>query len=370
MRTSGAPPHTLIGRATAAGTRQLAERSAARVRPGFFRTFGGEKWQISSVGIGTYLGSCDAADDDRYERAVRHALGCGINFVDSAINYRCQRSERSVGRALATAIDERVISREEVVLCTKGGYIPLDGTAPDGRDAYQAYLRETWFDTGVMRPEDVVAGAHCLSPGFLEDQIRRSRDNLGVETIDVYYVHNPEQQLDVVDPSTLYDRIREAFALLERKCGEGEIGCYGVATWNGLRVPPDARGHLSLFELHAAALEVGGERHHLRAIQLPVNLAFTEAVRTPTQQLVSGQRVPVLNAAAELGLDIVASATLLQSKLAYNLPGQLRDALPGCQTDAQRAIAFVLSLPVIASALVGMRTAEHVDENIAAPLST
>lgn len=369
MSKSDLQPRTLPGRATAAGTRRLATRQAGRHRPGFFRKFSSDELQISSVGIGTYLGACDEGDDERYVRAIRHALASGVNLLDSAINYRCQRSERSVGRALSAAVEDGIVSRDEVIVCTKGGYIPLDGAPPDGRDAYLAYLEASFFDAGIMRPEDVVAGGHCLSPGFIEDQLRRSRENLGVETIDVYYLHNPEQQLDVVDPITLYERIRTAFAVLERKCQAGEIGCYGVATWNGLRVPPETRGHLSLFQLHAAAVDAGGERHHFRVVQLPVNLAFTEAVRAPTQQLVSGQRMPVLNAAAELGLDIVASATLLQSKLANGLPAQLRDALPGCRTDAQRAIAFVLSLPVISAALVGMRTAAHVDENVAVPLT-
>jgi aryl-alcohol dehydrogenase-like predicted oxidoreductase len=63
---------------------------------------------------------------------------------------------------------------------------------------------------------------------------------------------------------------------------------------------------------------------------------------------------------------VVASATLLQAKLASRLPQQMREALPGLSTDAQRAIAFVRGLPVITSALVGMRSAGHVRENLGA----
>ena len=36
---------------------------------------------------------------------------------------------------------------------------------------------------------------HCMSPAYLENQIERSRRNLGMETIDLFYVHNPESQL-------------------------------------------------------------------------------------------------------------------------------------------------------------------------------
>jgi aryl-alcohol dehydrogenase-like predicted oxidoreductase len=214
-----------------------------------------------------------------------------------------------------------------------------------------------------MAPEDVVADAHCLAPGYLANQIERSRANLGLETIDVYYLHNPEQQLDAITHEQLAERLRAAFSLLEEQCERGAIGVYGCATWNGLRVPPESRGHLSLAALVEVARDVGGASHHFRVMQLPVNLALSEAVRTPTQQL-GKSRVTLLQAAAELGVAVVASASLLQAKLSAGLPSELRTALPGHSTDAQRAIAFVRSLPVVTAALVGMKTKEHLRENL------
>ena len=113
------------------------------------------------------------------------------------------------------------------------------------------------------------------------------------------------------------------------------------------------------------ARDIAGADHHFHAVQLPVNLALNEAVRTPTQRI-DDRDLTVLEAASELGVAVVASATLLQAKLASKLPQQMREALPGLTTDAQRAIAFVRGLPVIASALVGMRSAGHVRENLGA----
>src|SRR5439155_23840451 len=55
---------------------------------------------VSSLGNGTYLGRDDDWTDAAYTVAVRRALQLGINVVDTAINYRNQRSERAVGRAL------------------------------------------------------------------------------------------------------------------------------------------------------------------------------------------------------------------------------------------------------------------------------
>ena len=361
--TATATVPLLVGRATAKGTSRHAERYAKRRGEEFHRPLD-RMLRVSTLGLGTYLGECDDADDARYDAVARAGIERGINILDSAINYRCQRSERVVGRAVRAAIAGGVVSRDEVVLCTKGGYIPLDTNAPASREEYHALLEREYFANGIVAPDDVVADAHSLAPGFLADQLRRSRENMGLETIDVYYVHNPEQQLDAIKPAQLLDRLRETFAMLEARCDAGDIARYGCATWNGFRAARGTRGHLELAELVAAAHDVGGQDHRFRVVQLPVNLAMPEAVRLSTQR-VRGREMPFLHAAAELGVSVVASASLLQARLATGLPAQVREALPGFSTDAQRALSFVTSLPVSA-ALVGMRTIAHLDENLAA----
>lgn len=75
--------------------------------------------------------------------------------------------------------------------------------------------------------------------------------------MDVYYVHNPETQLSEIPRETFHARIREAFGALEEACAEGKLTIYGTATWNGFRVAPEKRGHLSLEELVSAAREAG-----------------------------------------------------------------------------------------------------------------
>ena len=366
MKTPGTDTATvplLVGRATAKGTMRHAERYAKRRGEAFHRPFD-RTLRTATLGLGTYLGECDDADDARYEVVARTALERGINVFDSAINYRCQRSERVVGRAARGAISGGLVARDEIVLCTKGGYIPLEGHAPASREEYHAFLQREYFASGIVAPEDVVADAHSIAPAFLAEQLRRSRENIGVETIDLYYVHNPEQQLDVIKPSQLLDRLREAFAMLETRCDAGDIARYGCATWNGFRAARGTRGHLELAEVVAAAREVGGEDHRFRVVQLPINLAMPEAVRLSTQR-VRGRDMSFLHAAAELGISVVASASLLQARLATGLPAQVREALPGFSTDAQRALSFVTSLPV-STALVGMRSIAHLDENLAA----
>jgi aryl-alcohol dehydrogenase-like predicted oxidoreductase len=365
VRTKSVRARPAAARATAEGTRRYAARFAGRYAGDFFRPLA-RAVTVSSIGFGTYLGACDDADDAAYRAAVRAALAAGVNLLDSAINYRCQRSERALGRALREAIAGDDVRRDEVVVCSKGGYVPLDGAPPATREEYRAYLAREFYARGLMTPADVVAGGHCLAPGFLADQLARSRANLDVAAVDVYYVHNPEQQLAAVDRSEFRVRMRAAFELLEARAAGGEIGCYGCATWNGFRVAPTSREHLDLFELAHLAAEVGGAGHHFRVVQLPINLAMSEAVRAPTQRTRGGAAAPLLQVAAELGVSVVASASLCQAKLAAGLPAPVRDALPALATDAQRAIAFVRSLPGVTAALVGMKRVEHLEENLGA----
>jgi aryl-alcohol dehydrogenase-like predicted oxidoreductase len=72
----------------------------------------------------------------------------------------------------------------------------------------------------------------------------------------------------------------------------------------------------------------------------------------------------VLSTATRLGITAVASASLLQARLARNLPSEIRAQLPGARTDAQCAIQFARSTPGITVALVGMSKPAHVRENL------
>ncbi len=349
----------LPGSATAEGTDAYRRRLGARVAPENFRNFA-DCW-LSSLGLGTYLGDEDPATDELYRDAGTRALELGINVVDTAINYRHQRSERVIGRALAALVASGALRREEVVVATKGGFIPFDGAVPRNPGAY---FTETYLRPGIVGPDDVVAGIHCMTPRYLADQLERSRRNLGLETLDIYYVHNPETQLGEVDRGEFLGRMRAAFAFLESAVGEGKIRLYGTATWNGYRQPPPAREYLSLAELEKVAREVAGEQHHFRMVQLPYNLAMTEAF-TRANQTVDGEAVSVLEAARRLGIYVMASASIHQGQLSRNLPPVLGEVLPGLTTDAQRAIQFVRSTPGVGTALVGMKRAAHVEENSA-----
>ena len=349
----------LQGYATREGTNRYKSRFEGKL-PSHFR-LAGDIW-ISSVGLGTYLGNPDAETDRQYcETAVR-ALELGFNVFDTAINYRHQRSEVSLGKALQMAISSGILQRDEVIVATKGGFLSFDGSVPSDP---QRFFHETFLATDLLQPGEIVSGCHSIAPRFLASQIERSLENLQLETLDIYYVHNPETQLQEIDKEELYRRLRAAFEKLEELACEGKIRIYGVATWTAFRVAADAQEAISLPHLVELAREVGGSDHHFRAIQLPLNLRMPEAILAKTQWL-NGNRISLLNAAQESGLMTFASASLLQGQLSRSLPPKTQEWFSGLRTDAQRAIQFTRSAPGVSCALVGMSKIEHLEENLGA----
>ena len=353
------------GFATAEGTAHYRGRFPELTQAGHFRQpanvpGAGELW-LSSLGLGTYLGEADAAADAAYSEAIQQAVRSGVNVLDAAINYRNQRSERNIGAALEQVIASGELHRDEVVVCTKAGYLSFDGDVPD--DA-RGYFIDEYINKGIMRPAEIAGGAHCMAPAYLENQLERSRRNLKLETIDVFYVHNPESQLGAgVSRSDFRHRLRDAFAALEKAVKAQKIRFYGCATWNGFRLPPAQREAMSLEDVVAAAREVGGDHHHFRFVQLPFNLAMPEAFGVKNQSF-GKEMFSLFEVAQKMGVAVVGSATLYQGKLTQGLPEVIRQKL-GTSNDTESAIQFARSAPWIAAALIGMGSKEHVATNLA-----
>jgi aryl-alcohol dehydrogenase-like predicted oxidoreductase len=348
----------ISGYATLEGTARYRGRFRERAAENHFRLE--QNLWLSSIGIGTYLGNWDEATDERYTDAIMHAVEFGINLIDTAANYRFQRSERSIGAALSHLVEQKICARDEIVVCTKGGYLPFDNEPPVD---VRRYVEETFVRPGIAQLSDIAGGSHCMTPRYLENQLDQSLRNMRLETVDVYYIHNPESQLGAVARDEFEARLSAAFELLERKIAEGKIRTYGVATWNGFRVSPDDRGYHGLESMVEIARIVGGESHGFRFIQLPFNLAMPEALVLNNQTL-DNEPVSVLEAASALGVTVVASASIFQGKVARDLPEHIREPLGSLATDAQTAIQFVRSTPGITTALVGMSRREHVEENL------
>ena len=343
----------ISGFATLDGTKKFAQNSG--VIQANFNEF--QNLLLSNVGIGTYLGDADSRTDQLVTNAVKQSILSGINVIDTAINYRAQKAERSVGRALLELIDEEKISRDEIFISSKNGYVTNDADVNLG---FWEYVKEEYSQKGVIKEGDVTSGYHCMTPTYLSDQLDRSLKNLGIECLDLIYLHNAvEGQIKDVSKEDFLENLKSVFELYEQKRDEGKIKFYGMATWECFRVPNDNLQYLSLEDTVNMARKIGGENHGFRFIQLPYNMHYDQALLAKNQ-FVENQNVPVLESAVKLGIGVFTSVPFMQGRLlAPRVMPDFNDLKPSI-----RALQFIRSSPGVLAPLVGQKSPEHVSENL------
>ena len=261
----------ITGYATAEGTKKFAERQQEVSHQNYKDVNG---LMLSNVGIGTYLGNPDIETDNLVENAIKKSINGGINVIDSAINYRAQKAERSVGNALAQLIDNNDVSREEIFVSTKNGYVTNDG---DIKEDLMEYVMREYGKTGIVKEGDISPGYHCMTIPYLNDQLERSLKNLGLDCIDLMYLHNSVEGQTHISREQFLKNLKDVFDFYEKKRKEGKIRFYGMATWECFRVTPDNPLFLQLTEVMDLAMQAGGQEHGFRFIQLPFNLMLDQA---------------------------------------------------------------------------------------------
>src|SRR5271156_5950544 len=162
--------------ATLQGTTRYAEKFKGFAAEGHFRE--AHNLVLASLGIGTYLGQPTDSVDAGYTAALVAAVEAGINVLDTAINYRFQRSERNIGAALKV-LAKKGFSRDEIVLCSKAGYLTPDGAMPADPNKY---FFDEYIQRGILSAKDIAGGSHCIAPKYLENQLIRSLKNIDVES--------------------------------------------------------------------------------------------------------------------------------------------------------------------------------------------
>jgi aryl-alcohol dehydrogenase-like predicted oxidoreductase len=191
--------------------------------------------------------------------------------------------------------------------------------------------------------------------------------NLQVETIDLYYLHNPEMQLEELPGRVFEENLLLAFCVLERAVSQNKIKAYGLATWNGLRDEPTAQTSIQLERCveiaQQAALKEGRSMSSFKAIQLPFNFAMPEAALLKTQKI-SHHEFSAFDAAQMLGLDVAVSVPLLQGQLCHQLPPFIADFFPEHFSQAHMALAFATGFGPVQNALVGMKEVDHLRHNL------
>ena len=342
----------ISGHATGNGTAQFAAGSA--VLPVNFKRF--LSLTLSNVGMGTYLGNPDSATDKMVNAAIKKSVMSGINIIDTAINYRSQKAERTVGMAISELISEGKISRQQVFVCTKNGYVTDDA---DIRQDFWEYIKEQFTSKGVIQQGDISSGYHCMTVPYLSDQLERSLKNLGMDCIDLMYLHNAmEGQIKDMPRERFMDGLYKVFEMYEEKRSQGKIKFYGMATWECFRVPKDNPQYLSLQQVAMMAKQIAGDGHGFRFIQLPFNMYYDQALLKKYQTF-DGMDASILACAQKLGIGVFTSVPFMQGRLLQ--PGVMPEFAN--LKPSLRALQFIRSAPGVLAPLAGQKAPQHVAEN-------
>ena len=343
----------ISGYATSDGTKDFSKNS--QVNLDNFKIF--EDLHLSNVGIGTYLGNPDSQTDELVKNAVKQSILSGVNVIDTAINYRAQKAERSVGKALSELIQEGKITRNQVFISSKNGYVTNDA---DIQEDFMEYVMRELGKTGIVKEGDITSGYHCMTTAYLSDQLDRSLKNLDLECIDLMYLHNGiEGQIKDISKDEFLEKLKSVFELYEQKRDEGKIKFYGMATWECFRVKDDNPQHLSLEDVVQMAKNVGGENHGFKFIQLPYNMNYDQALLGKNQKI-QNKTVSILESAVTLGVGVFTSVPFMQGRLLA--PGVMPEF--GDLKSSLRALQFIRSSPGVLAPLVGQKSSEHVSENL------
>ena len=343
----------ITGHVTSEGTANFATKNQT-VEKNHYKQFLG--LTLSSIGIGTYLGNADNATDILVKDAIKKSVLSGVNVIDTAINYRSQKAERSVRKAVSELIEESKVKREELFISTKNGYVTNDA---DVKEEFWEYINNTLVRPGIIKAGDISSGYHCMTIPYLENQLKTSLKNLDFECIDLMYIHNAVEGQQDISKEEFMKNLKLVFEFYEKQRKEGTIKYYGMATWDCFRVPKKNPQYMSLSDILKLAKEAGGNENGFKFIQLPYNMYLDQAL-TIQNQTVNGKEISILDASKNLGIGVFASVPLMQSKLlGPNVIPEFGGLKP-----AHRALQFVRSTPGILAPLVGQKSSSHVDENL------
>jgi aryl-alcohol dehydrogenase-like predicted oxidoreductase len=346
------------GFATAEGTRKFMENAIKNgIANSHFRSF--RNLYFSSLGMGTYLGQITAEDDKDLENAIYQSVKSGaMNVIDTAINYRSMKSEKNIGYAMKRLIGDRIISRDQVFISTKNGYITNDGDYPT-IDVLE-YMQKMFISQGIIDSKDISSGYNVLNPNYIRKCIEKSLTNMQLDTIDLVYVHNAyESWFEDITRNEFDEMIRRVFQVYEEYRSENKIRYYGMATWTCFRLPRNEEGYLSLEEMVKMAENVAGKDHGFRFIQLPYNLASREAYLLKNQSVGSDNDLTILEACNKLKIGVFTSVPLLQAKLFH---AQIPDYL-GYNNQLLKIVQITRSTPNVIAPLIGQKKPNHVKEN-------
>jgi aryl-alcohol dehydrogenase-like predicted oxidoreductase len=307
-----------------------------------FNAFGKTGLSVSEIGFGgSRIGGVFADKNSSKEtlNVLRKALDSGITFYDTADMYAQGESESLIGMAFRGR-------REQVILATKGGYcLParrniIKRIKPLVRPIVQALgLQRAKLSAGISGTL-----SQDFSPSHLTKALETSLKRLQTDYVDLYQLHSPRA------PFLQSAAFGAALETLEKLKGQGKLRFYGVAT----EVPEDA----------PLCLSAPG----IASVQLGFGLLDLEALEQGT-----------LATAKARGLAIIARGCFGGGLLKDDLDGTLlRASTPKWQrilalrslsqstgrSLLDMALQFCRGTAAVSVTLLGMRTENHLRENL------
>jgi aryl-alcohol dehydrogenase-like predicted oxidoreductase len=321
-----------------------------------------ENLKLSSVGMGTYLGNLSAQDNDDLEKSLYYSIKeGGINVIDTSINYRSMLSEKCIGRAINRLIEEEVINRENIFICTKNGYVTNDGDYTN--IDIDTYLTSMFLNSNIISHSDLSPSYNIMHPSYISRCIDKSLCNMGINTIDLIYIHNSfESWHNIVDRSKYYEMLSRVFQLYEEYRQKGKINFYGMATWNCFTSKENSKDYLSLKEVVDIAKNVGGNNNGFKFIQLPFNMNLNQPYTFRNQSTETSNKLTILEASQKYGIHVFTSVPLYQGKLLQM--GLDKSPLDNLPTTSLKLLQFARSTPGITAPLVGQKKNSHTKENV------
>lgn len=292
---------------------------------------GYSKHNMGRIALGTHLGDFSDTDSEKYINAIKYAVRNGINTIDGAINYRGMRSEKDEGIAMNQLIEAGEIKREDIFITSKAGL--LFGDVQEGLNP-QKCLMEILEPKGITIDDftEYEGLLQTLNPGFFEIALNKSLQNLGIETLDLHYIHIPEISRLGLSEKEFYTQIEALFSWYESKVIEGKIRFYGIAFEFMTEEPQEAKWHIELEKLKQLAEKVSLGENHLKYILFEYNLLCASANIDKTQT-VNGEQMTMLEACRKLGFETVGSMPFAMGEglEKYSVEEMLSFALDGME---------------------------------------
>ncbi len=296
-----------------------------------YRRCGHTGLQLPAISLGAWETFGGYRGEEIARACLFRAFDLGITHFDLANNYGrpVGNAEVIVGKVL------RQMPRDELIISTKAGYQMWPGPYGDG-----------------------------LSKKYLVASLDQSLKRLGLEYVDIFYAHRP-------DPNT---PLEETLAALDLMVKQGKVLYVGVSSFSGAlyeQAVQVAKQH------RLAPITIHQPRYNLLDRQPEDGLfdhtlsngsgviAFSPLAQGLLTNKYLGQEVPSdSRAAAWWGKsekkDIIGSSQLAQIEKLNQMANQRGQSL------AQMALAWILRLPAVTSALIGASKVEQIEENVAA----